>query len=89
MPASDNALLTFPCDFPIKVMGHAAADFDSLVLQIVSRHVQTLREGAVQRRPSKQGTYVSLTVTVRAENQVQLDNLYRDLSGHPRILLVL
>lgn len=89
MPDTDNSLLNFPCDFPVKVMGHAADDFDALVVEIVLRHVQTLPDGAVQRRPSKQGTYVSITVTVNAHSQAQLDNLYRELSGHARILMVL
>lgn len=89
MPDTDNSLLEFPCDFPVKVMGHAADDFDALVVEIVLRHVQNLPDGAVQRRPSKQGTYVSVTVTVNAHSQAQLDNLYRELSGHARILMVL
>lgn len=82
-------MLKFPCDFPLKVMGHAAEDFDALVVEIVLRHVPSLREGAVRRRPSKQGTYVSVTVTVQVESQLQLDNLYRELSSHTRILMVL
>jgi putative lipoic acid-binding regulatory protein len=89
MSRPDQALLEFPCDFPLKVMGHAAGDFDALVVEIVLRHVATLREDAVQRRASKQGTYVSVTVTVQAESQAQLDNLYRELSGHSRVLMVL
>jgi len=86
---ADSELLTFPCDFPLKVMGHAAADFDALVVEIVQRHVGPLRDGAVQRRPSKQGNYLSVTVIVQAESQTQLDALYRELSGHARILMVL
>lgn len=83
------SLLEFPCDFPLKVMGHAAEDFDALVVGIVLRHVGALREGAVQCRPSRQGNYLSVTVTVHVETQAQLDDLYRELSGHARILMVL
>lgn len=89
MTEERKTLLEFPCDFPLKIMGHAADDFDALVVEIVSRHVIDLPPEAVQRRPSKQGRYVSLTVTVQAESQLQLDNLYRELSSHARILMVL
>ncbi len=82
-------VLEFPCDFPIKVMGHVADDFERLVVEIVLKHVAALREGAVNCRSSKQGRYVSMTVTVQAESQGQLDALYRELSAHARVLMVL
>ncbi len=86
---TDQPLLQFPCEFPLKVMGQAGDDFAALVVEIVARHVPTLRDDAVQQRPSKQGTYVSLTVTVHVHSQAQLDNLYCELSGHARVLMVL
>ncbi len=86
---TDPPLLQFPCDFPLKVMGQASDDFAALVVEIVARHVPNLRDDAIQHRPSKQGTYVSLTVTVYVHSQEQLDNLYRELSGHTRVLMVL
>lgn len=89
MTGGHRTLLEFPCDFPLKIMGHAAGDFDTLVIEIVSRHVPGLPAEAVQRRPSREGRYLSLTVTVQAESQRQLDDLYRELSAHPRILMVL
>ena len=87
--SSADSLLEFPCDFPLKVMGIAAGDFDQLVLAIVRRHVAGLDPAAVRATPSRQGKYVSLTVTVRAESQAQLDGLYSELSGHERVLMVL
>ncbi|MBX9605552.1 MAG: DUF493 domain-containing protein [Gammaproteobacteria bacterium] len=86
---SSDSLLEFPCDFPLKVMGLAAADFDALVRGIVGRHVAGLAPDAVRVTPSRQGKYVSLTVTVRAESQAQLDALYTELSAHERVLMVL
>ncbi len=86
---SSDSLIEFPCDFPLKVMGHAAADFDALVRGIVGRHVARLAPDAVRATPSRQGKYVSLTVTVRAESQAQLDALYTELSAHERVLMVL
>lgn len=84
-----EGIFEFPCDFPIKVMGLAEHAFDSLVEEIVMRHVGGLTEDAVVVRPSRTGKYVSVTVTIQAQGQNQLDELYRELSGHERILLVL
>ena len=84
-----DSVFEFPCDFPLKVMGLARDDFDSLVVEIVLRHVGNLNEGAVVVRPSRNGKYASVTVTIQAQGQDQLDELYRELSGHERIIMVL
>ena len=81
--------IEFPCDFPIKVMGLHADDFDALVVEIVHRHTGPLPSEAISVRASRGGKYLSITVTVRAESQHQLDNLYRELSGHERVVMVL
>jgi putative lipoic acid-binding regulatory protein len=70
-------------------MGLADADFDAFVAEIVIRHVGDINEGAVAVRPSKNGKYVSVTITFEARGQDQLDDLYRELSAHERILMVL
>jgi putative lipoic acid-binding regulatory protein len=84
-----ESAIKFPCDFPIKVMGKSAHDFDTLVVQIVRRHVADLIEDAISVRASTGGNYVALTVTVRAHSQQQLDALYTELSGHERVVMVL
>lgn len=89
MSQQKESALQFPCDFPLKVMGRASPGFDALVVEIVLRHVGDLREGAISMRASSNGNYLSVTVTVQAQSQDQLDNLYRELSGHERVLMVL
>ena len=84
-----ESLLEFPCDFPLKVMGIAADDFDTLVVAIVRKHVNDLREGAIRSKQSRTGKYVSITVTIQAKSQGQLDDIYGELSRHERILMVL
>jgi len=84
-----ETLLEFPCDFPIKVMGAAAEDFDALVVELIRRHVDDLAEGGVQTRPSSGGRYLSVTVTIRATSRAQLDRVYQELSAHERVLMVL
>ncbi|MGH8246243.1 MAG: YbeD family protein, partial [Gammaproteobacteria bacterium] len=46
-PPREDSLLGFPCRFPIKVMGRAAIDFDTLVVGLIRRHAPDLYEGAV------------------------------------------
>lgn len=86
--ATEASLLSFPCDFPIKAMGEAEG-FDLLVVELVRRHAPDLRENAVQVRPSRNGRYVSVTVTIQAESQAQLDAIYQELSVCEAVLMAL
>lgn len=83
-----ESLLQFPCEFPLKIMG-SGADFRQLVVELVSRHAPDLDPARIQVRDSRAGRYQSVTVVVNARDRAQLDALYSELSGHPRILLVL
>lgn len=87
-PESDT-LLEFPCDFPIKVMGATRDGFAQAVVEIVLRHAPDFDVASVEMRPSKAGNYLSLTCTLRAKSKPQLDALYRELSGHPWVKIVL
>jgi hypothetical protein len=84
-----SELLEFPCDFPIKIMGPTTAEFEGIVLEIVRRHAPDLGEAAVTSRASSGGRYTSITVNLRAKSKEQLDALYRELSGHPAIRVVM
>ena len=85
----DPSLLEFPCDFPIKAMGRSDNDFDALVVEIIRKHCPDLLEGAVKSRLSREGNYVSVTVTIQARSRNQLDDIYMDLSAHERVLMAL
>ena len=86
---SNASLLEFPCDFPIKVMGRAEQDFDALVVGIIREHVSNIPEGAIKSRYSRDRHYVSVTVTIRALNQQQIDAIYLSLSQQERVLMAL
>jgi len=60
-----------------------------LVVDIVRRHCRDLTEGAVKTRYSKANNYMSVTVTFTAYSRAQLDALYRELTSHEKILMVL
>ena len=59
------------------------------MVEIVRRHAPDLGEGAVSSRVSSGGRYLAVTLTVRAESRGQLDAIYRELSGHPDVLMSL
>ncbi|MDQ2694707.1 MAG: DUF493 domain-containing protein [Pseudomonadota bacterium] len=81
--------LQFPCDFPIKAMGEAGDDFRDLVAGIVRRHAADLDESLLRVQASRSGRYQSVTVVVRATSRQQLDAIYRDLTAHVRVVMVL
>lgn len=86
---AEDTLLEFPCDFPLKIMGARSDGFAQTVVEIVLRHAPDFRAETVEMRVSSGGNYLSITCTVRAESRQQLDNLYRELSGHPAVKVVL
>jgi len=85
----EPSLIEFPCDFPIKIMGKRVDGYAQAVLEIVQRHAPDFDGATVEMRPSKQGSYLGLTCTVRATSRAQLDALYRELSAHPLVKVVL
>ncbi len=85
----EEGLLEFPCAIGIKAMGKANTQFDLHVAALVRKHAPDLSEGAIKTRPSKKGNFVSVTVTVMAQNREQLDNIYRDLTDDEQVLMAL
>ena len=85
----EDTIMEFPCQFPIKAMGKVEENFDILVVSIVRNHVPDISENAVKSRLSKEGKFVSITVTVEAESKQQLDNIYRELTAHEKVLWAL
>lgn len=86
---SQDTLLEFPCDFPIKIMGMHQDDFARSMVEIVLRHAPDFAAESVEMRASATGKYLSLTCTIRATSRAQLDDLYLELTGHPLVKVVL
>lgn len=87
--AEQETLLEFPCDFPLKIMGLASDNLAQAVLEVVVRHAPNFEAASMAMRASSGGKYISLTCTVVATSKPQLDNLYRELSSHPLVKVVL
>lgn len=84
-----SELLTFPTDFPIKVMGARVDDFAQAIVAVIRRHAPDFDEARLEMRSSRQGNYLGLTATIRATSREQLDALYRELTAHPLVKVVL
>jgi putative lipoic acid-binding regulatory protein len=89
MSEPTESLIEYPSDFPIKIMGVMHDAFAQTMMEVVQLHDPTFHAGKMEMRPSSKGTYLALTVTVRATSREQLDNLYRALSSHPMVKFVL
>lgn len=87
--SEQDTLLEFPCQFPVKAMGRAENDFETLVVTLVRKHAPDLAEGAVKTRDSQGGRFISVTVTVTATSREQLDNIYRELTACEQVLMAL
>ena len=88
-PQASESLLTFPCIFPLKVMGRREDGFAQAVSDVVCRHAPDFHPETLEMRTSKNGRYLSLTVTLNARSREQLDALYTELSKHPMVMMVL
>ena len=81
--------LVFPIDFPVKIMGKAEDGFAQSMLDVVLRHAPDFDVSSIELRASSGGNYTGLTCTIRATSREQIDALYRDLTGHPMVKVVL
>lgn len=70
-------------------MGTNDDDFEAMILAIIEKHASIAREMEITRRLSRGGRFLSVTVHIYAESQAQLDALYRELSAHERVLMML
>lgn len=86
MTNEEESPLKFPCDFPIKAMGKANCDLDTIVYEIVRRHAPDIGEGAIKTRDSKQGKYIAITILIHATSRAQLDAIYYDLTDCEHVL---
>lgn len=87
--ATQETLLEFPCQFPIKIMGASQDGFANAIAIVVKHHAPDFDPATMEMRASSGGNYLSITCTVNATSKEQLDNLYRDLTSHPMVKVVL
>ncbi len=87
--AAPDSPLTFPCLFPIKVIGVASNSLEEEIVTIISRHIPPTERPDISTRPSNKGRYLSITIRLRASSRQQLDSIYRDLTACEQVLMAL
>jgi uncharacterized protein len=85
----DQSLIEYPSAFPIKVMGAHVEGFVEAIVAVAAQFDPGFDPATVEKRPSKGGNYLGITITVTATSREQLDELYRTLSSHPMVKVVL
>jgi putative lipoic acid-binding regulatory protein len=84
-----DSLIQYPSRFPIKVMGAKVDGFVHAVTSIARQFDPSFDASTVELRDSRAGNYLGITITVLATSREQLDDLYRALSSHPMVKVVL
>lgn len=87
--AEQETLIEFPCDFPIKVMGETREEFTQTIVEVIQCHVSEFDARKIEMRASTGGKYISITCFVYVTSKPQLDDIYRALTAHPFVKVVL
>lgn len=85
----EQSLIEYPCRFPIKVMGANVPGYVEAMLHVARCFEPGFDETHVERRPSKAGNYLGLTLSIHVTSREQLDEIYRTLTTHPMVKIVL
>ncbi|MFV0600751.1 MAG: YbeD family protein [Brachymonas sp.] len=88
-PTDAESLIPYPCAFPIKIMGTKAEGFIDALIAVALEHDPAFDASTIELRDSSGGKYQSVTITVTATSRAQLDALYRALTAHPMVKVVL
>lgn len=88
-PDDRRSLIEYPCAFPIKVMGERVNGFVHAMTHVARQFDPGFDASTVELRESSSGKYLGVTITVTATSREQLDGLYRALTSHPMVKVVL
>lgn len=88
-PTIPESLIEYPSSFPIKVMGSNVEGFAQDLIEVARRFDPQLDAAAITTRVSAEGNYIGVTITITATSREQLDDLYRALTAHPGVKVVL
>lgn len=85
----EESLIEYPSKFPIKVMGQNVDGFVHTITAIAKQFDPSFDAATIELRPSKGDKYLGVTITITATSREQLDEIYRTLSTHPMVKIVL
>jgi uncharacterized protein len=85
----EQSLIEYPSKFPIKVMGLRADGYVTALTHIAKQFDPSFDASTIELRESSGGKYLGVTLTITATSREQLDEIYRTLSTHPMVKVVL
>ena len=85
----EQSLIEYPSQFPIKVMGPKVDGLVSALTHIAKQFDPSFDASTLELRESSGGKYLGVTLTITATSREQLDEVYRTLSTHPMVKVVL
>jgi len=86
---NDEVRITYPCDYPIKVVGDVRANFHEEVYEVVVRHDPTMTTDRISQRTSRKGNFISISFMLVAESEEQIESLFVELKQIESVRLVL
>ncbi|MCP5160999.1 MAG: DUF493 domain-containing protein [Hahellaceae bacterium] len=81
--------IEFPCQYPIKVIGHAAPDFKDFVIRSVSVHAPDLDVDLIEINASRNARFLSVRISIMAQSEQQLMAIFQDLKASGRVQMVM
>lgn len=83
------SLIEFPCDFPLKVIGHAHENFKRDIAGIIRHHFPDIQPSVIRERASRNQNYLAISITVHVHSQAELDAFYQALTQNKYVVMVL
>jgi uncharacterized protein len=87
--AEPESPIQYPTDFPIKILGLNEIGFEAAIAEVLRAHAPDFDLASIEVRESRGGKYLSISATITATSRSQLDALYRALTAHPMVRVVL
>jgi len=84
-----RTLLTFPCTYPLKVFGKNTNEFYAAVAAVIEKHIIEGETVSYNTKTSSGNKYLSITATFKARSQEQLTAIYKELSQHKFVLMIM
>ncbi len=85
----NEQLWQFPCEYHLKVMGHAEHPLTEIVSEIAAKHIHDFDATRITTRSSSNGKYISITAIFTLQNKTQIEQLYLELHTRKEILWTL
>ena len=89
MTITDSAEPIYPCEFPIKVIGENSEDLKKTIIKVMSSFSEVVNPDEMSIKPSKNGTYLSITFKIVAQSREQIEKIYSELHAQKEVKMVL